>query len=1760
MLCNQNSDNLLDVDVSGRCRLARSVFDNSNIDNFVYKDGVLLWSVGNILCDWKSYREDCAIYFPNVNCCDKWLFSVHRSFSMNNSSVVESVDSVNKKEFLSDLSRFVRRSIPACQDTYCTRSNGVKVNAYALFNCKDLNQFASASFVSKNFDKPYNAKWRVGTKMRGRTQLGRHGFAFPVICTRREFISFIEQMLDVSSTERKALFQDGVVLTPRVEHLYSRVFPKGALASPYALEREDIFNGVSALSSIILFLEAAHKKDTRTLGLLCMQHINIIAPVAEYMGSALADFKDDVVKFLYSATTFGDGDDDRFPWISLLPGVARQSVLVQRTIALATFMMSARFVTDSSIWQYLVQLIGPSFDSISPKAKGAALFVGVVSALWEGFSRMKDFTDVRSLLGMSKDGAFTESVNELKLMREGALSDAEASSLINRIDGLLASRQGLVNSAAISRMCDFLVEKKKEVIRYTQDYKPREKPIVIWINGPPGSGKTTFIEGLKNFLANKDGVPRKLGDTVMYYICDKYPAEMAHNFDARYVDINDIPANYVEFAKEGKVPLDLLLQQVIDTSPLSFQAAFKKGIIYNNIKYVFITSNHKGYKFAGDIEKLQRRLEDSILLHMGFGNGSYADVAKHDVLLRNDYLRFNTMKAQTSVTGTLTFIPSPFVMEYKDIIPYIEEKVDKLCAERAEEHVRFNTAVCTCGMARAHHLVKGKPVAMVPRCDLSSMEETDSDNTVVADLISLEERAHLDFHYRVNEIATLPYGTDRTDTIVAVLGDLIPDLFTRLDRLYGKKHMRDKTLRNLDDLASRVDPEFQSYVTQLVELFNSDFCSSIQADTPMPYTVASVPEETAVVPEGDLLTFESEHPVQPYGLLLTCVGTFGIASLLYSYAPRLSYVQSVALWIKLCTNLAIYHFIVKFVCTYMLWKYGNPYEVRQYVIYYKLQTAITKIRLFIANNSVAIAGLGLTALFGYTVSNRQSDRPNAEVRGVTRLNYDANSLTTSVMKTEQMMQTSNRSWTRDGPINVVKLQTHNVYSEDLRTKVQRAVLKARFAPTGEITDRYRAGHIFVLSSSVIIVNRHYLVDVATKEFIDVIVYLEDGTAFVLHKDDYMCVPNVEAVAVNCTKFLDKENLSKFLPTALPNTTSYDAIYVPTGEKVVATGAQVVLQDNYGTYPGIACRLRTERGDCGNVLLGTINGNAFIAGLLFAGEPTPDSHITYFTPIPAAPHVAPRVIIPEPADLGPIDAGSEIANDPHGDLRILGTNPAEGKQGFRTAFRESRLYPFVHEKLSETYHFPLKISGNVSLDPKTYVHGSAWQNTFKHFDMVNLASNTLFFNAVVAYVEGFPKEGPLAPLTLEQAIFGEPSIGVEGFPLNTSAGPYWRKFGVKKKRDLFTENAETGLYEVLPEFRDAVEKQLEMLDEHVVVAPHVEMAAKDEIRPTRKLNEYKVRLFSVVDADYNVVIRMYVMPLIVYLMKHKTHSECYGQMHAASKQWTDLKNYLTEPGFTKFADMDFTSFDTCHDDKVFRAVALVLYLLAGHVGYSLEDALKVRTLVESMSVQLTQYKGDYFVKTKGMPSGVILTLIMNSIANSLLMRVVYGILTELPVDTFRNNVRLATVGDDNIHSFSDSIADSFTMTRAKEVYEKLGYVITPAAKEGEFVDAMALEDLVFVKRKFVLWDDGFYRAPLDTDSIYKSFCFERKSGPEDSVERLKSVYGSGVREAYLHGREFFDNFVEFMSDLYQKHDLPYERLSFDELNKKFLEEGLITGDA
>jgi hypothetical protein len=123
----------------------------------------------------------------------------------------------------------------------------------------------------------------------------------------------------------------------------------------------------------------------------------------------------------------------------------------------------------------------------------------------------------------------------------------------------------------------------------------RKQPFFIFLQGGAGVGKTEIIPDLVAAVRNANNLAPEVLESEYTYVNlhDKYPAERATTDKTKVVVFNDVEENQKELEKNGLVPLDVLLQQVLDTAPFSFVSAelSKKSMILNSIEVVVVTSN-----------------------------------------------------------------------------------------------------------------------------------------------------------------------------------------------------------------------------------------------------------------------------------------------------------------------------------------------------------------------------------------------------------------------------------------------------------------------------------------------------------------------------------------------------------------------------------------------------------------------------------------------------------------------------------------------------------------------------------------------------------------------------------------------------------------------------------------------------------------------------------------------------------------------------------------------------------------------------------------------------------------------------------------------------------------------------------------------------------------------------------------------------------------------------------------------------------------
>lgn len=1329
-------------------------------------------------------------------------------------------------------------------------------------------------------------------------------------------------------------------------------------------------------------------------------------------------------------------------------------------VTLGVLFSTTQYATEGVIYENILKHI--PFSDMVFGVDCISTAMSVMTQCYEGVRRVFATGKFSDFFELSKDVRFRVEANKLLYDRQNKQHD-EVLKNVARARELIASREHLTNeSAEFVRLVTDLrkfVESKEEFVKAVS---PRSNvPLVLWLNGPPGTGKTELINSHIETFARAEGIERFVGDVICCNINDKYCVSTNTNQNAWCLVWNDIPSDYTQYAKEDKIGLDVLLQMMIDIFPLAFRSAAveDKGKVYNNVKLIILTSNHYSYVFGGESDKLLRRLQNQVIVDVYCVDESNRKVpfevfSKYPQAERNDCWRFRVLRPECP--------GKHLVFKETDIINDLNNHLQRFSSVRKmqgdatqERKKKFLDNICPCGTPYVMHVTK---------------------------------------YQRGDELIFGPVNKDGNHSV----------------QIFSEK-------------------------------CNFENCElSYKAIRPLPLYVCSleIPNSLLVV----ILSFI-------LGYIYVRITLF--YNKLFEEIIALKMTENV---IDRLSSLA---------------KYRTPHW------YYKLETLKLKLkfhrcRLRFESNLkyyVLYASVACAALY-FLCRNDKTLTPLADP--IFKENVKAESMDVGVPKQEQNFPYEKKvEWAKkDSSFNVVTLQTVGVGLRNLVEKIRINLFQTTLFYSKDGNRCTIKAHALVINPDYLMICKHFLNggDIGEPSFDgDFVEMIFRDQRYPLFKGDMYYNSETEYVIIRHSLPHKWCSLHQFFINEV-GFTAVSAIRIDTEREHETIAYRKILY-------GMECFVwedNVSSGDCMTVLVGNFSQGAAIFSVLSYGigrQERDGSMRTAGGTVVSKKNFS-KIVAQDKMpmveginfikhfDTVPLSLKSQLRNVSDPKLQVIGTRSDVSPRTFKSSFSKSILHDSFAGKLSKEYAWPSKMAG-INPDGE---YTSAFYETFSKLndeDCLEFAEGVSIMEKMAdeMFPDEFIKEQRICvkPLDLEQTIFGVSEIGISRINFSSSPGVRLRERGMKDKTGMFTK-LEDGDYEFDSISRMEIKSLLEIHGNNQLSVPVVEFVPKDEMRPAEKIKKFKVRLFGVLDAVDNLEMRMLLMPIIQILLRFPERSECYGGMNAGSKEWDDFANFLRK--FEHFTDMDFSNFDICHKMKIVSLVAYFLYYISKKFGFSEKEALKVFFCVSSLRVQQCLYLCDLFIKYGGLPSGVIVTLILNSIVNSFLARFAFSKLVKhIDVSNFKSVVSMGTVGDDNASGISKLVIEFFNFVNIAPIYKKLGYTVTPASKIASAItSAILFQDLVFIKRKFV-WSDELnsYVAPLDKDSIYKALCFQGKVAVT-AMDRLLDVIQGAQREFFLHGRDEFENFQEDLSRAMGNRSyvkFTYEELLVQYKNKNFL---------
>jgi hypothetical protein len=320
--------------------------------------------------------------------------------------------------------------------------------------------------------------------------------------------------------------------------------------------------------------------------------------------------------------------------------------------------------------------------------------------------------------------------------------------------------------------------------------------------------------------------------------------------------------------------------------------------------------------------------------------------------------------------------------------------------------------------------------------------------------------------------------------------------------------------------------------------------------------------------------------------------------------------------------------------------------------------------------------------------------------------------------------------------------------------------------------------------------------------------------------------------------------------------------------------------------------------------------------------------------------------------------------------------------------------------------------------------------------------------------------------------------------------------------------------------------------------------KDE---ATKMTKNKVRVFQSAPLVLQLLIRKYFLPIVRIIQMNPILFECAVGVNAEGLEWQQLWEAAMSKGKERVLAGDYSKYDVRMPAQITIAAFDILIDIARKCdGYSAEDIHIMEMMVNEVVYPVMAFNGELIQLFGTNPSGQNLTVIINSIGNSLLLRC--GFFTMYPDMDFKKNCSFLTYGDDVIGTISAACANFTHITYAAFLAEH-DMKFTMPDKESTPTHYMKEEDVDFLKRKCVFNPDlGQKVGLLSEDSIYKRLHAHLLSKELTLEMHSAQNIESSLHDWFYYGREVFEDrrskLKQISSDCEISHLCPALDISYD----------------
>lgn len=270
------------------------------------------------------------------------------------------------------------------------------------------------------------------------------------------------------------------------------------------------------------------------------------------------------------------------------------------------------------------------------------------------------------------------------------------------------------------------------------------------------------------------------------------------------------------------------------------------------------------------------------------------------------------------------------------------------------------------------------------------------------------------------------------------------------------------------------------------------------------------------------------------------------------------------------------------------------------------------------------------------------------------------------------------------------------------------------------------------------------------------------------------------------------------------------------------------------------------------------------------------------------------------------------------------------------------------------------------------------------------------------------------------------------------------------------------------------------------------SAKDEALKLEKVKTGATRIFAASPLDLLLVQRRFIGAALWACVATRRKTPIKVGINVESIEFKELYHYMHEVSDEGFC-ADYKNFDGSIPREFMLAVAEIYNKMyqAHDPDWKPEHDRIRRGMYLNISGPNLGFRKFVIKAPRGNPSGQVGTTIDNCIVNMLVYRYCYKMATKGHPELNKMNahVRLAVYGDDNIVTVSEAARPYFSFDQMKAEVAKLGMELTPAEKGAITCPFVSVEKMTFLKRQFIVEGELVY-GRLERASVSKMLNWTR----------------------------------------------------------------------